>query len=108
MNDLGDRLLKLAGLLYPKANVFQRVRVIRDRSQPARGEFVLDVNNDQSLHGCVLFRSILGSGSEGFGFWRAALVHASNFLFTIDSKLNELSVEITATATESIPEKSES
>ena len=52
-------LAQLAGLLDSKANVLECVRVIRDGPQPGRREFVLNVDNDEGLHGWILLRNIL-------------------------------------------------
>jgi hypothetical protein len=59
MDDPGDWLAKLPSLLQAKPNVIQGVGVIGDGPQPGRREFVLDINDDESLHGFLL-RNILG------------------------------------------------
>ena len=59
VDDPGDGLAQLAGLLDSQANVLECVCVIRDGSQSGRGEFVLNVDNDESLHGWILLRNIL-------------------------------------------------
>jgi hypothetical protein len=60
MDDPGDWQAKLPGLLYSKPNMRKRIGVIGDGSQAARGEFILHVNYDKSLHAWILLRNILG------------------------------------------------